>query len=145
MRASRGLQAGARLFGFGSRTSGALISLAPPANFATLATALARDVVLFEQQGCLSPHHIFIADADGAAARDFATFFVGRAMNMFAATLPPATLSFNAAAAIRRFASARDGARSATHRIELFEGADLAWTVVFDPRRASRSRPAIGR
>ncbi len=47
-----------RLFGFGSRTSGALISLAAPANVARLATAIARDVVLFEQQGCLSPHHV---------------------------------------------------------------------------------------
>ncbi len=126
------LKGGARLFGFGSRTSGALISLAPPANIARLATALARDVVLFEQQGCLSPHHIFIADADNAAARDFVTFFV-EAMNKFAATFPPATLSFNAAAAIRRVRERARWRTIGTHRIELFEGADMAWTVVFDP------------
>src|SRR6185437_11741895 len=62
----------ARLFGFGSRTSGALISLAAPANLATLASALARDISLFEQQGCLSPHQIFIEDGEGIDARDFA-------------------------------------------------------------------------
>jgi hypothetical protein len=124
---------GARLFGFGSRTSGALISLASPANIARLATALGRDVVLFEQQGCLSPHHVFIADADDAAARDFVIFFTD-VMNKFAATFPPAKLPFNTAAAIRRVRERARWRSIGTHRIELFEGADMAWTVVFDPQ-----------
>jgi hypothetical protein len=127
------LKGGGPVFGFGSRTSGALISLAAPANIARLATALARDVVLFEQQGCLSPHHIFIADADGATARDFATFLAD-VLNKFAATFPPAKLSFNTAAAIRRMRERARWRSIGTHRIELFEGADMAWTVVFDPQ-----------
>ena len=121
-----------RLFGFGSRTSGALISLASPANIVRLATAIARDVVLFEQQGCLSPHHIFIADADDAAARDFVTFLAD-VMNKFAATFPPAKLSFNTAAAIRRVRERARWRSIGGYRIEVFEGADMAWTVVFDP------------
>jgi len=122
----------ARLFGFGSRTSGALISLAPPANLIRLATAIARDVVLFEQQGCLSPHHIFIEDADGAATRDFARI-LAEALTSFAATLPPATLSFHTAAAIRRIRERARWRGIGTHEVELFEEADMAATVVFDP------------
>src|SRR5208283_1732472 len=83
-----------RLFGFGSRTSGALISLAAPANFGALANAVARDVVLFEQQGCLSPHHIFIEAGDAAAPRDFACALAG-ALASLAEALPPAKLSFH--------------------------------------------------
>jgi hypothetical protein len=121
----------ARLFGFGSRTSGALVSLAAPANVARLATALARDVVLFEQQGCLSPHHIFAADADFATTREFA-IALSDALNTTAAILPPATLSFQTAAAIRRIRERARWRGIGGHSVELFEGADMAWTAVLD-------------
>ena len=122
----------ARVFGFGSRTSGAMISLAGPANFARLATALARDVTLFEQQGCLSPHHIFVEDAEGAQVRDFARWLAD-ALNLLAAALPPARLSFDTAAAIRRVRERARWRGIGAHQVELFEGADIAWTVVLDP------------
>jgi Acyl-CoA reductase (LuxC) len=126
------LTGAARLFGFGSRTSGALISLATPANLPILAAAIARDVTLFEQQGCLSPHHIFIEDGDDVSARDFARFLAD-ALTSLAATLSPAKLSFHTAAAIRRLRERARWRGIGAHRVELFEGADVAWTVVFDP------------
>ena len=122
----------ARLFGFGSRTSGALISLAAPANVARLATAIARDVVLFEQQGCLSPHHIFIADADDAAARDF-SIFLGNVLTTLAETIRPAKLSFQSAAAIRRVRERARWRILGGHRGALLEGDGMSWTVVYDP------------
>jgi len=125
------LGGGARLFGFGSRTSGALISLTAPANVARLATALARDVLLFEQQGCLSPHHIFIADADDTSAREFTAAFAA-ALNTTAAILPPAALSFQTASAIRRIRERARWRCIGGHPVELLEGDDMAWTVVFD-------------
>jgi hypothetical protein len=121
-----------RLFGFGSRTSGALISLAPPANFAALAEAVARDVVQFEQQGCLSPHHVFIEGADHGAARDFARS-LALALAAFAQTLPAAKLSFHTAAAIRRIRERARWRMIGAREVELFEDHAMAWTVVFDP------------
>jgi hypothetical protein len=121
-----------RLFGFGSRVSGSVISLEGPANFAALARASARDVALFEQQGCLSPHHIFVEDADGTQARDFAKWLAD-ALNLLATALPSARLSFNTAAAIRRVRERARWQGIGAHRVALFEGADMAWTVVFDP------------
>jgi hypothetical protein len=122
----------ARLFGFGSRTSGVLISLATPANLPILAAAIARDVTLFEQQGCLSPHHIFVKDADDAQVRDFARSLAD-ALTSLAATLPPAKLSFHTAAAIRRIRERARWQGIGAHRVEIFEGTDMACTVVFDP------------
>jgi len=121
-----------RLFGFGSRTSGALISLAAPANFGALANAVARDVVLFEQQGCLSPHHIFIEAGDAAAPRDFACALAG-ALASLAEALPPAKLSFHTAAAIRRIRERARWRMIGAHEVELFEDRAMAWTVVFEP------------
>ena len=126
------LTGSARLFGFGSRAGGALISLATPANLPRLATAIARDVVLFEQQGCLSPHHIFIEDADRAHARDFAGSLAGT-LTSFAATLPPARLSVHTAAAIRRVRERARWRGIGAQPVELFEGAGMSWTVVLDP------------
>jgi hypothetical protein len=125
------LAGGARVFGFGSRTSGAVISLAAPANFAALAYAIARDVTLFEQQGCLSPHHVFVADADASLTRDFVRE-LARAMTSLVTILPPARLSFHTAATIRRIRESARWRGIGTHRVELYEGASLAWTVVFD-------------
>jgi hypothetical protein len=122
----------ARLFGFGSRTSGGLITLAAPVHLPALAYALARDVALFEQQGCLSPHHIFIGDAGESHARDFARA-LAEALASLTAMLPPAKLPFHAAAAIRRIRERARWRGIGRHRGELLEGADMAWTVVFDP------------
>jgi hypothetical protein len=126
------LAGAARLFGFGSRASGALISLAGPANVPALAYAVARDVTFFEQQGCLSPHHVFVEDADGRSAPGFAKA-LGDALTMMATTLPPAKLSFNAAAAIRRIRERARWRGIGEHQVELFEGEAMSWTVVFDP------------
>jgi len=134
------LSGGPRLFGFGSRVSGSLVSLQGPANFAALARASARDVALFEQQGCLSPHHIFVEASDGAQTRDFANWLAD-ALNLLAAALPPARLSFNTAAAIRRVRERARWQGIGAHRVELLEGADMAWTVVLDPSARFRISP----
>ena len=125
------LNGAAQLFGFGSRTSGAMISLAGPANFPKLGYAMARDISLFEQQGCLSPHHIFIEDADGARARDFAKA-LAETLTLLAATLPPSKLKFSTAAAIRRMRERARWRRIGGQAVDLFKGADMAWTVVFN-------------
>lgn len=128
----RTLSGGARLFGFGSRASGAVVSLAAPANVPALASALARDVTLFEQQGCLSPHHVFVEDPHNNEARGFARALAG-AMEALAAKLPPAKLSFAAAAAIRRTRESARWRKLGGREVDLHEGPALRWTVVFDP------------
>src|SRR5208337_1056899 len=61
------------VFGFGSRVSAAVVAggAIVPSRIDGVAEALARDVALFEQLGCLSLHQVFVSSADGAA-RDLA-------------------------------------------------------------------------
>ncbi len=121
-----------RLFGFGSRASGALISLAAPANLSVIADAIAREVTLFEQHGCLSPHHVFVEDPGGAQSEDFARALAD-ALRSMAAILPSAKLPFQTAAAIRRIRERARWRSLGGQRIGLHEGVEMAWTVVFDP------------
>ncbi|HTY56966.1 MAG TPA: acyl-CoA reductase, partial [Candidatus Binataceae bacterium] len=82
------------VIGFGSRVSGALISreaLAPGAIDA-VSDGLARDITLFEQRGCLSPHHVFIASATEGETRHFAGR-IARSLDQLAQKLlPPRTI-----------------------------------------------------
>jgi hypothetical protein len=143
---------GARpLAGFGSRLSGALvIAGASPSAADSAADGLARDVTLFEQRGCLSPHHVFVVGSAGQA-RDFAAR-LARALDRLGRWLPsPARLPLGAAAAIRTIrerarwrALARRPGRDRDRDVALWEGERLGqtlsetpgetmtWTVVYD-------------
>ena len=73
---------------------------ASPSAAAAAADGLARDVTLFEQRGCLSPHQVFVV-GDAGQARGFAAR-LARALERLERRLPsPARLPLEAAAAIR--------------------------------------------
>ncbi len=123
------------LDGFGSRLSGALISpdaLADAASTADAVRRLARDVTLFEQLGCLSPHHVFVAQSRAVTVRAFARELAA-ALDSLARELPsPERLPLGDAAAVRR---AREIARWRAlggDDIELIEGPRFGWTVILD-------------
>ena len=120
---------GARpLAGFGSRLSGALVVPGASPSAAEAADGLARDVTLFEQRGCLSPHHVFVV-GDASEARGFAAR-LARALERLARRLPaPARLPLDAAAAIRALrerarwrALAQRPAGASGHDVALWEG-----------------------
>jgi hypothetical protein len=140
--ATIGALAGSRTIGFGSRVSGALVareaSSGTGANEA--ASAIARDVTLFEQRGCLSPHHVFVEGGDGTASRDFAER-IAHALDALACPLTPAPLNAGAAAAIRRARETARWRKLGGAKIDLWEGAHLAWTVIHDPRAQFQLSP----
>ena len=131
--------AAAGVIAFGSRASGALVG----ADFDGIATAdaIARDVSLFEQRGCLSPHHVFVADSRGGFARDFAAE-LAIALGRCALRLPPPIrLPLREAAAIR---SARENARwrrIGKREVAIWEGERLGWTVIYDAAANFRLSP----
>jgi len=131
---------GRRFFGFGSRASAAIVTRGglEKSGCDETADTLARDVALFDQQGCLSPHHVFVADP--GIAETFAGR-LARALDKIAARLGPSRIDLESAAGIR---SIRERARwiaLGEHRGRLFEGVDLSWTVVFDPDALFRVTP----
>jgi Acyl-CoA reductase (LuxC) len=120
--------------GFGSRVSGALVASDVAAGPATIAAAdaIARDVSLFEQQGCLSPHHIFVDSLHSGAAHEFARELAAALARLAKQVPPPRRYGLEKAAAVRRF---REGARwrgIGGSAVALMEGDGLGWTVVYD-------------
>ncbi len=125
----------ARLFGFGSRTSGAFVARGALAEESReeLAAGLARDVALFEQRGCLSPQHVFVEDPGAAMARAFAGE-IARALDGLARRMPPPSeLPFHSAAAIRHVRESARWRKLGGCGVDLLEGAAMSWTVIFDP------------
>ncbi len=128
-----GLHSRKPFFGFGSRASGAFVTQsALEKRGPETAAALARDVTLFEQQGCLSPHHIFLEAADPAVAARFSES-MAEALSALVERLAPARLSFETASAIRRVRESARWRRLGGRNVTLWEGPAMAWTVVLDP------------
>lgn len=131
---SNDTDAGRLAVGFGSRVSGVLVGAerVTGAGATAVADAIARDVSLFEQQGCLSPHHIFVEARAVGAAYEFARGLAAALERCVTPMPPPRRYGLEEAAAIRR---ARESARWRTiggDAVTLWEGAGLGWTVIRD-------------
>jgi hypothetical protein len=129
------------VIGFGSRVSAAVVALdaCGSSQVERVAELLARDVALFEQLGCLSPHQVFVVSPDDHAARDVA-IQIAEALEGTIESMAPARITVRDAAEIR---GVRERARwhaIAGESIELFEGRGLEWTIIFE-RRPDLSEP----
>jgi hypothetical protein len=123
------------VIGFGSRVSGALIAI-DRSRIDEVADLLARDVVLFEQLGCLSLHHVFVVSPDGRAARSLA-IRMAAALDALGQSMPPARIPLHDACAIRGMRERARWRQIAGEQVELFEGRGLEWTLIFEPRADS--------
>jgi acyl-CoA reductase-like NAD-dependent aldehyde dehydrogenase len=126
------------LVGFGSRVSGALVMNEALRGRTDVLSALARDITLFEQRGCLSPHHVFV---EGTGARTFAAELATALDRVAAKIPPPRRYQLADAAAVR---SVRENARWRAlggQDVTLWEGARLGWTVVYDASAHFRVSP----
>ncbi len=136
------------LVGFGERYSGAIVAGldgAGAAEIDAIAAAIARDVSLFEQNGCLSPHQVMV-EADAAeTAREFAHRLAAALERLAQLMPPPARVGMEDAAAIRR---ARESARWRAiggASVALIEGGGWGdsprWSVIYDDRADFTSSP----
>ena len=122
------------LIGFGSKISGAIVAIhgMSESRLGEIAAAIALDVSLYEQLGCLSPHHVFVIESDRPRARNFA-HRIAEQLRTVAVRLPaPSHLPLHDAAAIRRVREVARWRSIGADDLELFEGPRLDWTVVFD-------------
>src|SRR5215469_2410270 len=121
------------VIGFGSRVSAAAVApgAIAPLRLNRVVESLARDVVLFEQLGCLSPHQVFVVTSDDNAARDFAVR-IAAALERVGESMPPARIPIRDAVEIRGVRERARWRAIAGAPVELFEGRGLEWTVVFE-------------
>lgn len=133
-RTARYLRHGSKLsFGYVSREA-----LVHATDVATLAWQAARDVALYDQQGCVSPHTFLVEEGGAVAPSSFAAV-LGEQLARLEATWPRATLPAEAAAGIQvARAEARFGAPGA---LVWASPGSTVWTVVYRPEPEIVSTP----
>jgi hypothetical protein len=99
---------------------------------ATAAEA-ARAAAIFDQQGCVSPHALYVEDGAPVGPPEFAEL-VAQAMRRLSHELPRGSLTPAEAAAIHNARATAEFRALAGENVQLHASADTAWTVIFDPR-----------
>lgn len=127
--------AGARFLGYGHRISFGVVareSLTAEA-VPELARSAGRDVALFDQQGCVSPHLFYAEEGGAVTPRDWARG-LAVAMAELEGELPRGGLSPGEATAIRQLrAEIEFGAISGGGLALHASPGGTAWTVIYDP------------
>ncbi|HEX4209199.1 MAG TPA: acyl-CoA reductase, partial [Candidatus Binataceae bacterium] len=148
--------------GFGQRFSGAYVAAdgfaanGDASKRTAMIEALALDVSLFEQAGCLSPQHIFVQDPQpgrsllsgasgvGTARGNAYELAAGLAAVLERTTLPPPRrLGLETAAALRRVRESARWRMLGGASVAMWEGERLSWTVIYDEAALFTSSPGF--
>lgn len=118
-----------RLVDHGPRVSFAAVAREhAPRSASSRAAALA--VALFDQQGCVSPHLVYV-EGGPAEAEDYAGR-LARSLARLARELPRGRLSTEEAGVIQQLRGTMEFRGIAGQNVRLWAGPDLAYTVIFD-------------
>ena len=97
-----------------------------------LAESAAWDVCFFDQQGCVSPHAIFVERGGEMAPMNFARA-LGEAMAVLEGRLPRGRVSDEERSTIQQLRGAWELRRAAGHSTALLQSAgSTAWTVLYE-------------
>jgi Acyl-CoA reductase (LuxC) len=157
-------QAGKLKAGFGRRFSGAYVGEDAATNQvassrSAITDALALDLSLFEQAGCLSPHHVFVEDRawprrvqphvaskggpSTGCAHELAAALADSLDRMMASLPPPGRVALETAAALRRVRESARWRALGGEPVTLWEGERLGWTVIYDEAAAFSPSPGF--
>ena len=104
------------------------------------AAAAARDASVFDQQGCLSPHVIYVRESGTFTARAYAER-VAAEMAAFEKHTPRGPLTLSEANSIRTLREETTFRVANGELLALFASADTAWTVIADSTSGFPSSP----
>ncbi|MFQ5804520.1 MAG: acyl-CoA reductase [Candidatus Methylomirabilales bacterium] len=121
-----------RFLGHGHRLSFVLIGREALRSAEDVAERAAYDASLFDQQGCLSPHLLYVEEGGEVSPREFATL-VASAMERWANHLPPGLPTRDEAMAVRKFRAGYEAQELAGKNVALFMSPQrLDWTVIYE-------------
>jgi hypothetical protein len=123
-----------RLIAHGPRVSVAALARPALAEAERLAHAIALDVALYEQRGCLSPHAVYVEAGGDPGPRDVAERLAA-ALDIVAERLPPAPPGLHVRAAVQRLRGEAEWTTGAA----VFAGP--GGTVVYEEEPAFRAGP----
>lgn len=127
------LPPGVRFLEHGPRVSFGIVArdaLRDPATAAATAASVARATALFDQQGCVSPHLVWVEDGGHLTPREFAAL-AARALDDLRDRLPRGPLDTAEAAAIHEARATAEFRAIAGEDVEVFASQDTAATVIF--------------
>lgn len=128
------LPAGMPFVAYGHKMSFAVIGREALAlnRYTDTARRVAHDASQYDQQGCLSPHSVFV-ERGGAIDPSTFTAAVAAEMNRFQRNKPRAQLSLAESAAIERIRSHYEFRAYEDERIEVFTSqTGTSWTVIYE-------------
>lgn len=126
-----------RLLVHGPRFSVGLVGNDALADDPSLPARVARAVAIFDQQGCVSPHAIWVEDPSGDHVEAFAEE-LATAFEELEATLPRGRITVAEASTIQQERGAAE-MRGHTGAARVFSGYGTTWTVVLDREPAFRT------
>lgn len=120
-----------RLIEHGHKVSFGIIGREALSEVKEIATQVAWDVCLFNQQGCLSPHLVYVERGGAVSPKEFASSLAG-AMEGCASSLPRGRITQEEALAIRRERGSIEAKEIAGEDVALYEGRGTEWTVIYE-------------
>ncbi|MGE0824785.1 MAG: acyl-CoA reductase [Candidatus Binatia bacterium] len=117
---------------YGHKISFALVTKESLTDAPTLARLAAYDILLFDQQGCLSPQLIYVEDGGAVSPREFAAL-LAQALAECEQQLPRGTIPPEASITIRRVRDESEWQALAGKDVVLHASPQgTAWTVIYD-------------
>lgn len=126
--------AGVKFLGYGHRVSVACAARErlTGEELPALAEAAANDVSIWDQQGCLSPHCIYVEEGGGVSAEQFAEALAVE-MERFEEKYPRGEISLEEAAAFSRIRGAYEFRASADAGVKVFaDVSENRWAVILE-------------
>lgn len=121
-----------RFLGHGHRVSFGVVGRDVLGRAEDVAERAAYDASLFDQQGCLSPHCLYVEEGGVVSPKEFAELLAS-AMATWAERLPPGSLTRDEAVAVRKFRGGYEAQGMAGRDIALFMHPQaLDWAVIYD-------------
>lgn len=130
------LHADARFIGYGQRASAGYIARedCSGASLENLLAGAARDIVLYDSQGCLSLHVLFVEDGGETPPHGIARE-LGKALDLASAEFPPGRRDAASAASVGNLRNLA-AFRAATGTGAIFSDEACSYAIIFDPPRS---------
>ncbi|MBI3796932.1 MAG: hypothetical protein HY268_08185 [Deltaproteobacteria bacterium] len=120
-----------KFIGYGHKVSFSVIGKEVLSDAQALAQKAAYDVVLFDQQGCLSPQLIYVEEGGTVTAREF-TALLAQALARWQSILPCGRATLEESAAIQRVRDESEWQALAGKDVALYASSgSTAWTVIY--------------
>lgn len=108
-------------------------ALSGPSDALDPALRLARDIAMYEQSGCLSPHAVFVESGAKVKPETFSSILY-EALGQIGRVLPQGNVDFETIARVKHLRAEYEMTSYRDGSVNVYATADYSRTVIFDPR-----------